>query len=121
MKPFNLEEALAGKPVVTRDGRKVTELYLFKTAGTNYSLHVCINKSLESYTQEGKFYNTDRESIHDLFMEEPIIERWVNIYHDVKDNTLWIGDIFSNYDDAIHSSRNNQHYIKTIKIDNKPE
>lgn len=26
MKPFNLQEALAGKPVVTRDGRKVTLL-----------------------------------------------------------------------------------------------
>lgn len=29
MKPFNLEEALAGKPVVTRDGRDVKELFFY--------------------------------------------------------------------------------------------
>lgn len=30
MKQFNLEDALAGKPVVTRDGRKVIEIVAFK-------------------------------------------------------------------------------------------
>ena len=29
MKKFNLEKALAGKPVVTRDGKKVLELKIF--------------------------------------------------------------------------------------------
>lgn len=30
-KPFNLEEALAGKAVVTADGREVTQLHKFVT------------------------------------------------------------------------------------------
>ena len=29
MRPFNLEAALAGAPVVTRDGREVTQLVMF--------------------------------------------------------------------------------------------
>ena len=31
MRPFDLEKALAGEPVVTRDGKKVTEIFLLKT------------------------------------------------------------------------------------------
>jgi hypothetical protein len=38
MKPFDLEKALAGQPVVTRDGRKVLELHLYKNV-TEFPLH----------------------------------------------------------------------------------
>jgi hypothetical protein len=41
LKPFNLERALAGDPIVTRDGRKVTEIYYFKTC-TEVNCIVCI-------------------------------------------------------------------------------
>ena len=32
MKPFDLEKALNGAPVITRDGREVTQLHLFDVA-----------------------------------------------------------------------------------------
>lgn len=32
MKPFNLEEALAGKPVMTREGRKVVRIFYAEEA-----------------------------------------------------------------------------------------
>ena len=119
MKPFNLEEALAGKPVVTREGKKVTELYLFKTANSNYPLRVCIDKDIKDYTDRGTYYAKDTTSEHDLFMEVPIIEGWVNVYYDKK---LAIGGtVFSSKEGAILYGKNNPIYIKTIKIDTKPE
>ena len=45
MKPFNLSEALSGAPVVTRDGREVTQLVRFEELGPDYnnSLYGVIN------------------------------------------------------------------------------
>ncbi len=37
MKPFNLEEAKAGKPVCTRDGRRV-EIISFENPSDNYPI-----------------------------------------------------------------------------------
>jgi len=68
MKQFNLEKALAGEPVVTRDGRKVTQLTLFE-ANNRYSLIGVVNGELQTFTDEGK-YDVDRNSTDtDLFME----------------------------------------------------
>lgn len=39
LKPFDLEKALAGEPVVTRQGEEVTQLTLFKTSSI-YTLRV---------------------------------------------------------------------------------
>jgi len=71
MRKFNLEEALNGKPVVTRDGRKVTELHLFKS-NINYPLAGVIegiDDDISTFTTSGKFsvYNND---YRDLFMAE---------------------------------------------------
>ena len=121
MKPFNLEEALAGKPVVTRDGRKVTELYLFKTANSSYPLRVCIDKDIKDYTDRGTYYAKDTTSEHDLFMEEPIIESWVNVYCN---GYVYLSGCYESKEGAIKGYRtgpNTMYYVKTIKIDNKPE
>lgn len=121
MKPFNLQEALAGKPVVTRDGLKVTEIYHFKTGTSAYSVHACIDGRIKEYTQRGTYYETGNGSDFDLFMEEPIVESWFNVYCQSDINHMWIGDAYRTYDDAISVANQSKNYIKTIKIDNKPE
>lgn len=72
MKPFNLEEALAGKPLVTRRGFPAKLLKYCKKK-TNYPLTVEIDfgkfKYEEDFTKTGEF-NRLLASREDLFMLE---------------------------------------------------
>lgn len=69
LKPFNLEEALKGAPVVTRDGRKVTHLHYFKDEEPNpFRLYAVIDNALYSYKDNGSFGVKQHEK--DLFMED---------------------------------------------------
>jgi hypothetical protein len=82
MKPFDLKKALAGEPVVTRDGRPV------KIAGYNENAHefyrlaywvdggVCL-----ACKSDGKYSNSD--SVNDLFMvPKPVTKKegWVAVW-----------------------------------------
>lgn len=78
MKPFNLQEALAGKPVVTRDGRKVQELHYFKNRSDNCKICLIINGGTQWTTINGKIYD-DLQSCNDLFMAEEEIIYYSNI------------------------------------------
>jgi hypothetical protein len=80
-KPFNLEEALAGKPVVTRDGREVKKITKFDVNQTNpYSVYALlgtqtsnfddVNEIIGSWTESGKYIaGTSEENPLDLFMK----------------------------------------------------
>ena len=72
MKDFNLKDALAGKPVITRDGRPV------KIAGCNEdrnSLLGWIYGEVNQWTGGGKSYKID--STYDLFMAPNERKEWV--------------------------------------------
>jgi hypothetical protein len=58
MNNFNLEKALAGEKVVTRDGREVTQLVMFKTdsKGVLYGLDVD-NDTIESWFTSGAYHD----------------------------------------------------------------
>ena len=84
MKTFNLQEALAGKPVVTRDGRKVTQLHLFE-CDAKFPLFVVIGGigGITAFRKDGSwsgFSNTDAGA--DLFMAPVEKTVWVNLYND---------------------------------------
>ncbi len=71
MKPFNLEQALKGKPVVTRDGRKVTNVKIDSPGElitAELVLHGLGIKTKQTFTIEGRFYNYYTEDAKDLFM-----------------------------------------------------
>jgi len=69
MKKFNLEKALAGKPVVTRNGKKITELHLFKSAELIQPLYGIIegDEDVLAWTRNG-IYNPTKDTFWDLFM-----------------------------------------------------
>lgn len=74
MKPFNLEEAKAGKPVCTRDGRRV-EILSFDNPNNGYPILARVFSDNTNYnnfvfTQEGYFFNDNREFGADLMMVE---------------------------------------------------
>ena len=81
MKPFNLEEALAGKPVVTRDGLKVIQLHLFE-CDLRFPLGAVIENGncIFGFKKDGTWTNVPSD--YDLFMASPEKTVWVNLYHD---------------------------------------
>lgn len=79
MKPFNLQEALAGKPVVDGYGSPVTELHYFATARGGQKLVAVVGGDADSFSDNGQFLE-DRVSKNDLFMASEKKEGWVNIW-----------------------------------------
>lgn len=73
MKPFDLQKALAGDPVVTRDGRKVTEVVHMKTARENESI-VFVASGLCYATHLNGIIDTF-DSANDLFMAPKIVKK----------------------------------------------
>lgn len=53
MKPFNLEEALAGFQVVTRSGFAVSELVWLKTAHSHSRVVAVIDGTVSKYSEDG--------------------------------------------------------------------
>jgi hypothetical protein len=83
MKPFNLEEAKAGKPVCTREGSQVKILEFdfpddeYPIVGRVYD--ACENEwELQTWTGEGAYYSKGRGEawVYDLFMKPTKEKRW---------------------------------------------
>ena len=78
MKPFNLEEAKAGKPVVTRTGKPVRFL-CFDAKGLEpivALIELDTTSHAIQYNESGIFWD-GKESDQDLFMKSEIKEGWV--------------------------------------------
>ena len=79
MKPFDLERALAGEPVVTRDGRPVTQLTLFEGI-EGYCLFGVVDAAVRRWLIGG-YRNYGLNSSEDLFMVPKTQKRWVVVKH----------------------------------------
>lgn len=116
MKPFNLKDALAGKPVVTRDGIPVTQLHLFEDVSTEISLYGVIDGGLMGFTKEGKNYNSRGtfNTLNDLFMASVKVEKWVNIY---RNGMIFSGQmLYDSRQEAKDSIGNKSQYFDTVRI-----
>lgn len=68
MKPFNLQRALAGDAVITRDGRTPTQItYFSDIKNTGYKLYAVLDGGIVSYNSEGKYCDI-KQNREDLFM-----------------------------------------------------
>lgn len=92
MKPFNLEEAKAGKPVCTRNGRRV-EINSFDNPNNGYPILARVFSDNTDYNdfmfaQEGYFFNDNREFGADSMMaeDETIPSLWTQSC--TKENTM---------------------------------
>lgn len=75
MKPFNLEEAKVGKPVCTRNGRRVGIISFENPSNNNYPILAKVFFGKDDYeeftfTESGTFFVADKESEADLMMAE---------------------------------------------------
>lgn len=78
MKPFNLEQALAGEPVVTRAGKPVTQLTKFDSNDSAMPLRGVTENKIQAWSSVGLY--SSGESRYDLFMATKKRTVWVNIY-----------------------------------------
>jgi hypothetical protein len=106
MKPFDLQKALAGEPVVTKQGDKIIQLHYFPNLGSEFKVIVHKEHSflVDTYKIDGSY--GDKESELDLIMSEP--EQWVNVY--------WSGVYQSEADAKSNMSIGSKIYQTTIKI-----
>lgn len=82
MKPFNREEAKAGKPLVTRDGRKVMH-YHDTELDIEFPIWAIIEgeKSPHMFSKDGLLFHNSSVR-YDLFMAPEKREYWVSMFWD---------------------------------------
>lgn len=78
--PFDLEKALAGEPVITRDGRPVDEVHLFKTDTTEYPLRYVTEGKTLCCDKSGRYWANGAEVSGDLFMAPKPVEIYSAVY-----------------------------------------
>ncbi len=102
LKPFNLEEALAGEKVVTRDGRNVIEVVkLSKAVGSQPVIAVKEDGSWTSYTSDGYLCTGGILSDNDLFMAPTKKQGWVNIYKQV--GNTYVATVYLSEEEALQN------------------
>ena len=124
MKPFNLEEALAGKPVVTRDGKKVYDIFHLSSMRNERNVLAIFEYDCMLYRHDGTcIFNSKEPHSSDLLMESEKKSIWVNVYED-RNGKLWVNGDYNTRDIAGIVAYNSQgityKHIKTIEITNEP-
>lgn len=118
MKPFNLKEAKAGKPVCNRDGNDVRIICFDKRSNSNSPI---VALHTEGDLEEISLHNINGKcqffSRFDLFMKTQKREGWINIYKDsngtYKNSIL----IHLSKEDAIKERYLIDNYIDTVKVE----
>jgi len=109
MKPFNLEEALAGKPVVTRSGDPVTQIVKFDIKNNiPYSIAAIHNGHICTWTYEGIFnFFIDTQNDMDLFMAPESKFIWINLWQQLHENGNYVTTVHTREDLADIEIENN--------------
>lgn len=113
MKPFNLEEAIAGKPICTRKGLP-TRILDTNLKGSRCPIVVAVlsddREYVRCYAKDGKLFST-LETEDDLVMAPKEHVGWINIY----ENNRSSRNIYKTKADA-YNVRTVDGYIDPIKI-----
>jgi len=81
MKPFNLEAAMRGDPIVCRDGRLARFVAYVPDADETERLVVLVDGGIYVLHEDGQYVNGEI-SFCDLFMAPKKQTLWINIYPD---------------------------------------
>lgn len=115
LKPFDLEAAKAGKPVCTRDGRKVRIICFDAECNKPIValIYDCNKETVFQYLKSGRFF-VDQIDKYDLMMLPRKKERWLNIYKDFEDTVCCV---YPTEKEALEDGETEKDYITTIKIE----
>jgi len=114
MEKFNLERALAGELVCTRDGREVTRLFLIDV-DSKYKLVGVVEKSLVRWTDKGYFLDIGNKSENDLFMKPKENAIWVNLYKN-NEGHLYTTGVYYSSEESAKTNADEFGYLRAIKI-----
>jgi hypothetical protein len=115
MKPFDLQKALAGEPVVTRDGDKVTEIHNFSTRHGEFTVFAIIEGGFLTFNKNGKHHAEFIDDDFDLFMAEP--EQWINLFYNPTQNLVWLGvNRYKTEEEAKEHLTDHKWYQTSIKL-----
>jgi hypothetical protein len=99
MKPFNLDEALAGKPVITRNGKPFTMAGYNEKARDGQNIAGWVDGTLMCWHHDGsystQFYDTHE---YDLFMASTERKEW--IVRSTFNGITWYSQAFLTYESA---------------------
>lgn len=118
MKEFNLDRALAGEPVVTRNGKCVSEIHHFLTATPEHQVAAIIEGDLFSFHCSGRFLSSEADEM-DLFMGPVKKQEWYNVYSHVNSITMpySLGSgAYPSEDAAKQAAEGADNYIKSVLI-----
>ena len=104
MKPFDLEKALAGEPVVTRSGVPVTDIHYFSTAVSKYKVYTTVEGRVLCFTETGRYYRHE-ECNYDLFMAPVKVEKWAVIMDVNGRRAVTCGELFDTEEEAVKRSK----------------
>lgn len=80
MRPFDLEAAKLGEPLVTRDGRPA-KFIGHSDEAKDQAIAAAINGEIETFTKNGGWWSDDApHHPNDLFMAPRKVTYWLNIY-----------------------------------------
>lgn len=120
MREFNIQEAKEGKPVCTRDGRKV-RIICFDRKHSEYPIVALVTDNKKEdclfYASNGKFICGGNDKPNDLVMAPTKKAGWLNIYEDSCHTgcSRRCGCLWDTKEEALEHKE--KYYITTIKVE----
>lgn len=118
-RPFNLEEAKAGKSVCTRDGRKARIICFDAKTLCDYPIIALVEnadnsiyEAAYSFSYKGEYLRGNMRNI-DLVIPLEEHEGWVNIYRNA--GIVSARHIYNTKEEAIESAEEDD-YIDTVRV-----
>jgi hypothetical protein len=116
MKPFDLDKALAGSRVVTKEGKDVKNLSLLKDLTEDeFRVIGVVNGEMCRWTEDG--VGVFEDDSFDLYLATEKCEGWVNVYREQTGKIEFGSKIYKNVTDAENSGKCNVNtYVCTTRI-----
>lgn len=118
MKPFNLEAAKNGAPIITRDGRPAKFVGHFPENVEDQRVAFVCSGQIKVATEQGKFWSDRSGSELDLFMASVKKEGWIPLYRSSTSGKFpaYAGYIYATKDQAEQDGRQNPGFIQAVHI-----
>lgn len=121
--PFDIEKAINGSDVCTRDGRKA-RILCFDAKGDRPVVALIDQKGISDdypykYYTNGSFYDDDTISDIDLMIVQSAKTGWANLYKSSSDNGSCMYNalnVYSSIEEARNHIINQDNYIDTVEI-----
>jgi hypothetical protein len=125
LKPFNLERALAGDPVVTREGRKVRIMCFDRKTNNSHKIVALVEnnsfETCETFDENGKYTQLDEESTFDLFMVPKSQKYYVSIFFDESAERIRCGEAELSMRLAESNKKSHYKLLQTIEFEIEEE